>query len=75
MQEGEGAIKIEQVQTRGEWGSKFWSFCGNIILNIPVYDRVGDGDKSSDKNYSLRKPRFHALVVSQLELQIFSRGQ
>ena len=27
--------KIKQVQTTGEGGSKFWSFCENVITECP----------------------------------------
>ena len=28
-------IKIEQVQTRTEWVSKFWSICDNVMIECP----------------------------------------
>ena len=35
MLAGCGITKIEQVQTRGKGGSKFWSFCDNVIIESP----------------------------------------
>ena len=33
---GEGVTKIEQVQTKGEGGSKYRALCDNIITKCPL---------------------------------------
>ena len=36
-----------------------------------VYDKVGDGDKFSNKNFGLRRPRFHATSHLKTEAKVF----
>ena len=37
---GGGVTKIQQVRTRDEGISKFWSFCDNVIIECPHTRRV-----------------------------------
>ena len=38
---------------------------------VMVYDRVGDGDKFSNENFGLRRPRFHATSHLKIEPKNF----
>ena len=38
---------------------------------VMVYDRVGDGDKFSNENLGLGRPRFHGTNHLKIETQVF----
>ena len=38
---------------------------------VMVYDRVGDGDKFSNENSGLGRPRFHGMSHLKIENKVF----